>query len=121
MAEGKYGQDVVDAVRRARETPDHLLPRVEHREEPPSGVGAIVEMLRVLLRMKCDDSHVAAKLVASAADLEAIAADDEADVPALSGWRRDLFGRHALDLKHGRIALAVVDRRVRIVPTVMGE
>jgi len=121
MAEGKYGQDIIDAVRRAREMPDHLLPRVEPREEPPSGVGAIVEMLRVLLRMKCDDDHVAAKLIASASDLEAIAADDEADVPALSGWRRELFGRHALDLKHGRIALAVVDRRVRIVPTVMGE
>jgi len=121
LAEGKYGQDIIDAVRRARETPEHLLPHVEHRDEPPPGAGAIVEMLRVLLRMKCDDNHVAGKLIASAADLDAIAADDEADVPALSGWRREIFGRHALDLKHGRIALAVVDRRVRIVQTVMGE
>lgn len=121
LAEGKYGRDIVDAVRLGVETPEHLAPRIETKEEPPSGVGAIVEMLRVLLRMKCDDNHVAGKLVASAADLEAMAADDEADVPALSGWRRELFGRHALDLKHGRVALAVVDRRVRIVPTVVGE
>ncbi|HEY0836460.1 MAG TPA: ribonuclease D [Azospirillum sp.] len=116
FAEGKQGADVLAAVQRGVAIPDSECPRVEPREELPPGLTPIIELLRVLLKMKCDENHVASKLVASAADLESIAADDDADVPALHGWRRELFGEDALALKHGRIALAVQDRRVRIVP-----
>jgi len=56
--------------------------------------------------------HVAAKVIATVDDLERIAADDHADVPALSGWRRELFGEKALALKHGKLSLAVEDGRV---------
>ena len=73
----------------------------------------------MLLRMVCEEENVAPKLIASAADLEAIAADDNADVPALHGWRRDAFGEKALGLKHGRMALAIVGRRVIAVPTII--
>jgi ribonuclease D len=68
--------------------------------------------------MKCDEHGVAQKLVAGTADIEAIAADDAADVPALSGWRRELFGEDALRLKHGRLALGFCTdgRRLRLVP-----
>jgi len=66
--------------------------------------------------MRCEDHEVAQKLVASADDLELIAADDGADVPALSGWRREIFGADALALKHGRLALTTVGRRVKVVP-----
>ena len=121
FAEGKQGADVLAAVQRGLEIPESDLPRLEQREEPPAGTAPIVELLRVLLKMKCDENHVASKLVASAADLELIAIDDEADVPALHGWRRELFGEDALALKHGRIALAILDRRVRIVPTEVVE
>ncbi len=116
FAEGRQGQEVLAAVQRGLNLPESEWPRVEPREELPPGLAPVIELLRVLLKMKCDENHVASKLVASAADLEAIAADDEAEVPALAGWRRELFGDDALALKHGRIALAVVDRRVRIVP-----
>jgi len=116
FAEGKQGTDVLAAVQRGLDLPESECPRVEAREELPPGLTPIIELLRVLLKMKCDENHVASKLVASAADLEAIAAADNADVPALHGWRRELFGEDALALKHGRIALAVQDRRVRIVP-----
>lgn len=121
FAEGRQGSDVLAAVQRGLDVPESELPRVEPREEPPQGIAPIVELLRVLLKMKCDENHVASKLVASAADLEAIAADDNADVPALHGWRRELFGDDAIALKHGRIALAILDRRVRIVPTEVVE
>ncbi len=80
------------------------------------GAASVVELLRVLLKMKCEDHHVASKLVASAADLDAIAADDHADVPALSGWRRELFGKDALALKRGRLALAISGTRIKLVP-----
>ena len=57
--------------------------------------------------MTAERNAVAAKVIATVDDLERIAADDEADVPALKGWRRELFGEKALALKHGRLALAV--------------
>ena len=58
---------------------------------------------------------MAPKLVASAADLEQIAISDKAEVPALSGWRRDLFGEDALKLKRGELALVLDGARVRVV------
>jgi ribonuclease D len=76
----------------------------------------LIELLRVLLKMRCEDNGVAQKLIASADDLELIAADDGAEVPALHGWRREIFGADALALKRGRLALTVVGRRVKVVP-----
>ncbi len=119
FTDGWQGAEVLGAIQRALDLPEEELPRVELRDEPPAGLAPVVELLRVLLKMKCDEHHVATRLVASAADLDAIAADDDAKAPALSGWRREVFGEHALALKNGRMALAIVDRRVRIVPTVI--
>jgi ribonuclease D len=73
---------------------------------------ATVELLKVLLRMTAESHGVAAKVIATMDDLDRIAADDEADVPAMSGWRRELFGEKALALKQGRLALAVERNRV---------
>jgi ribonuclease D len=73
-------------------------------------------MLRVLLKIQCEQHGVAQKLIASASDLDHIAADDNADVPALSGWRRDIFGGAAIELKHGRIALTIRNRKPIVVP-----
>ena len=64
---------------------------------------ATVELLKVLLRMTAERHGVAAKVIATVDDLDRIAADDAADVPALAGWRRELFGEKALALKHGRL------------------
>ena len=79
-------------------------PWMKKRQSAGSSISAslhwsnTVELLRVLLKTRCEAHDVAQKLVASAADLELIAADDEAPVPALSGWRRELFGEDALAL-----------------------
>ncbi len=121
FAEGRQGVELLAAVQRGQAIPESELPSLEPREEAPMGIAPIVELLRVLLKMKCDENHVASKLVASSADLEAIAADDDADVPALHGWRRELFGDDAIALKHGRTALTILDRRVRVVPTQVME
>jgi ribonuclease D len=69
-------------------------------------------LLKVLLRMTAEKNHVAAKVIATIDDLEQISMDDAADVPALHGWRRELFGDSALALKHGKLALAVENGRV---------
>ncbi len=115
MAEGWQGAGLLAAVERGNAIPDDRRPRVAARQALPKGVGPTIELLRVLLKMKCDAHGVAQKLVASAGDLELIAAADDADVAALRGWRRGLFGDDALALKHGKIALAVDDNRVSTV------
>ncbi|EWY39960.1 ribonuclease D [Skermanella stibiiresistens SB22] len=116
VAEGRWGSELLAAVERGIATPVDACPTGEPRAELPPGLAPIVELLRVLLKMKCEDEEVATKLVASSSDLEAIAADDDAPVPALKGWRRDMFGDAALALKHGRVGLAIEDKRVRLVP-----
>jgi ribonuclease D len=71
-----------------------------------------VELLKVLLRMVSEQHGVAAKVIATVEDLERIATDDRADVAALHGWRREMFGEQAIALKRGRLALAVDKGRV---------
>ena len=106
----------VDAVRRALALPDAELPELEQQVRLPRGVGPVVDLLRVLLKSKCEEHRVAQRLVATTSDLEAIAAEDAPDVPALEGWRLEVFGRSALALKRGELGLAVRDGQVGIVP-----
>ncbi|ACI98944.1 ribonuclease D [Rhodospirillum centenum] len=115
LAQGRYGTEVLAAIQTALALPPDQLPRPDPRNDMPPGIAPTVELLRVLLKMVCDANDVASKLVANVSDLEAIAADDEADVPALKGWRRELFGEPALKLKHGRLALAIEKRKVKLV------
>ncbi len=105
QAEGKWGQALLAAVAAAQALPDAECPHLDPKSEPPKGIGPLVELLRVLLKTACDKEDVAQKLVASQSDLEAIAADDTAQVPALHGWRFEVFGQLALELKHGRLGL----------------
>ncbi len=112
----QVARDVLEAVERGRDVPDDQCPVIEERPQLPRGIGPLVDLLKVLVKMKCDEEEVAQKLVVNAADLELIAADDNADVPALKGWRRELFGEDALRLKHGQLALASDGRAVRLIP-----
>jgi ribonuclease D len=107
----KWGEAIIDAVKRGLARDLKTLPKIERPKGAPNGQ-ATVELLKVLLRMTAERHGVAAKVIATMDDLDRIAADDEADVPALSGWRRELFGDKALALKHGRLALAVEHNRV---------
>src|SRR5215467_13219874 len=107
----KWGEAIVEAVKRGLACDLKTLPRIERPKGAINGQ-ATVELLKVLLRMTAERHGVAAKVIATMDDLDRIAADDEADVPALHGWRRELFGERALALKHGRLALAVEHNRV---------
>ncbi|MFG1417991.1 ribonuclease D [Xanthobacter sp. V0B-10] len=108
----RYGEAVLEAVKRGLARDPRALPRIERDKPLPNGANATVELLKVLLRMTAEQNAVAAKVIATTDDLERIAVDDEADVPAMKGWRRELFGERALALKAGRIALAVEKGRV---------
>jgi len=107
----RSGAEIIVAVERALAVDPKKLPELEKQDRKPYNPAA-VELLKVLLRMTSDTEGVAAKIIATVDDLEAIAADDEADVPALKGWRRELFGEKALSLKNGRLALAFSKGRV---------
>ena len=115
LAEGRIGGDILAAVARGLALPEADLPQVPPPPDLPRGIGPVVELLKVLLKLKCDEHDVAPKLIASAADLERIAADDEAPVPALHGWRREVFGEDALALKHGRLAVTMQGKRLALV------
>jgi ribonuclease D len=103
----RAAEEILAAVKRALALPKEQLPKVPKHRPMPNGNGAAVDLLKVLLKMTSETHGVAAKVIATVDDLEAIAADDSADVPALHGWRRELFGEAALKLKRGAIALAV--------------
>jgi ribonuclease D len=106
---------VVAAIQAALALPKSALPPIPEPVILPRGIGPIVDLLRVLLKYRCEEAEVAQRLVASTADLEAIAVDDRADVPAMHGWRREIFGEDALALKAGRLALAVHGRRPVVI------
>jgi len=107
----KWGEGILEAVKRGLARDPKTLPQID-RPKPAQNGSAIVELLKVLLRMTSEKHGVAAKVIATVDDLDRIAADDDADVPALKGWRRDLFGEKALELKHGQLALVLERGRV---------
>jgi ribonuclease D len=110
----RWGEAIIAAVSRGLERDPKTLP-LQPRFQPAANGAAIVELLKVLLRMVSESHHVAAKVIATVDDLERIAADDNADVPAMSGWRRELFGDRAVALKHGKLALAIEKGKVAAV------
>jgi len=107
----KWGADIIAAVQRGLARDLATLPKLEKPRNNSNGA-AIVELLKVLLRMTSERYGVASKVIATVDDLEEIAADDEAEVAALQGWRRELFGEAALALKRGQLALAIERGRV---------
>jgi ribonuclease D len=112
----KFGPKLIEAVERAQAIPEADLPAVPRGRAAPDGSGAAVDLLKVLLKLTSQANGVASKVIATVDELEKIAADDDADVPALRGWRRELFGEKALTLKRGELALAFDGRAVVAVP-----
>jgi ribonuclease D len=110
----RWGEAIVEAVGRGLGRDVRTLPRPLRLPNSANG-SAAVELLKVLLRMVSERHHVAPKVIATVDDLERIAADDHAAVPALAGWRRELFGEKAIALKHGKLALAIEKGKVAAV------
>ena len=82
------------------------------RYRGPSPKGAVGDLVRVLLKAVSEEHGVAARIIATSDDIDALVLDDNADVPALKGWRRKLFGEKALAIKHGKIGLAATRKGV---------
>ena len=116
LKNGTVVTTLLSAVQQALALPEAKLPKLTPLERLPRDIGPVVDLLKVLLKMTSERQGVAQKLIATVSDLERIAADDGADVPALTGWRRDIFGADALALKKGQLGLAIRNRKVQVMP-----
>jgi len=112
---GEIAEGILRAVKVAMELPADRLPRAENGREALQVNPALADLLRVLLKAKAEEAGVAQRLIASAEELDAIAAGRR-DVAALRGWRGELFGADALRLCNGEIALSARGTSVRIIP-----
>ncbi len=118
LREGRRGEiadGILAAIAAAEALPAAALPRLSEPVPRKPGAEALADLLRVLLKAKADAAGVAQRLVASGADLDALASEDAPDIPVLRGWRYDLFGRDALRLKRGEVALSADGARVKVV------
>ena len=117
FSNSRSAASLMEAIERGLAMKEEDIPVVEGPEPLPPGIGPLVELLKVLLKIKCEEHDVAQKLVANVADLERIAAHAEPDVPALKGWRRELFGEDALRLKRGELAIGANGRKILLIET----
>ena len=117
FAQSKQAKNLLQAISDGRNMDPDSVPSVKHNNRPQVPAPAsVVDLLKVTLKYVCESHGVASKLISNVADLEAIALDDQANVNALKGWRRKLFGEIALDVKHGKLAVALEDGEITIEP-----
>ena len=106
---------LMEAIEAGRKLTKKDLPPPPPVVDNRPGIGPLVDLLKVLLKYCCEENQVAPKLIANVADLERIASDDNPDVKCMEGWRKDVFGAAAMDLKNGRLALASENDRILII------
>lgn len=117
FSNSRLAPGLMESIERGLAMKEEDIPVVEGPEPLPAGVGPLVELLKVLLKQKCEEHDVAQKLVANVSDLELIAAHSEADVPAMKGWRREIFGEDALCLKRGELAIGAKGKKIVLIDT----
>jgi ribonuclease D len=116
FARSARAREIVEAVKRGLARDPKSLPPLEHGPSLPAEAGAMVDLLRVLLKAAAGRHGVAPRLIADSEDLERIAMEAEPDIGALKGWRRELFGEDALRLKRGELALGMRRGEVVVMP-----
>ena len=115
------GASLLAAIAEAKALPEEALPVVHLHRGTARPSPALVALLKVLLAAKSEQHHVAARLIADSSDLDRLATEEAPDIPALHGWRREIFGADAEALKAGSVALGVEGRKVKLVPIAYGS
>lgn len=105
FARGRLGSSILNCIEKAMALPEQELPNRPPRAERPETPSPVVELLKVLLKMKSEEHAVAQKLLGSMDDLERLARDPEAESPLTHGWRDEIFGQAAKALLNGNLAL----------------
>ncbi len=112
MAEGRVGAELLKSIEVALASPQNNWPKVTKKKQLSQSTMAVVDILKMLLKIISAEHEVAPKIIANTTDLEEIALNDDADVPALNGWRREIFGTEAIAVKHGRLAIGMKDGKI---------
>ena len=122
MAKGPGGKEILKAVERGLAVPEDRLPRTPKKPDLPQGIGPVADLLKVFLKMICEQTGVAQKLIANAADIDQIAAfGQDANVEAMKGWRYELFGEAAVKLRNGEMGLAIKNKKVVLLENPNGD
>ncbi|MEO0621478.1 MAG: ribonuclease D [Pseudomonadota bacterium] len=107
--------EILAAVAEGLACPDERLPRLPPPVRRREGSAAVSDLLRVFLKARADELGIASKLLATSAELDALAGEDDPDVPALRGWRYESFGRDALRIRDGSLALCVGENGIELI------
>jgi ribonuclease D len=113
FAQSRNGAAILEAIAAGLALPADQIPQLERSERVPETDSGLVDALKLLLKLKSDESGVAARLIANASDIERLAAYAEPEISATQGWRREVFGAAAMDLKAGRLVLKIEDGKLR--------
>jgi len=116
FARSQRAKEILEAVKVGLARDPKTLPKIERNEALSAEASATLELLKVLLKAAAAEHGVAPRIIADSEDLEQLATSDEANILALQGWRRTLFGEAALKLKRGELALTLVKGEVRAIP-----
>ena len=111
---GKIAKGILDSIKAAEDLKFEQVNYVTKVPKSLNGNSALSDMLRVLLKAKSEELGVAAKLIANSSDLDSLASG-ERTVPALSGWRHQVFGREALELCDGKVGLVLQGKNIRTI------
>ena len=115
LAKARAGKELIAIVHEIKQLPANLLPQLPNQELPPKDTANLIDLFKILLKEISEQNEVAPRVIASIADLQEIAMNDNANVPALKGWRRELFGEIVLKVKHGELAVIIENKRVKLV------
>ena len=111
----KYGEKLLKAVKIGSDIPNEELPLVQAKKPLPRDIGPATDLLKVLLKMRSEEHGIAQKLISTTQELEKISAyGEKADVLALHGWRRHIFGEDALKLASGSIGITIEKKKLKI-------
>ncbi len=112
LANGHVGETLLGLIKKAENSDKSTWPSVVRKKPVPPAASATLDVLRMLLKIQSAQHGVAGKLIASKEDLEALALGENNDSPVLKGWRYEVFGKDAIDLKEGRIAIGLKDEKI---------
>ncbi len=116
FANSSRGNELLKAIKKGLAMPESKLPKRKKGEDLPSGLAPSIELLKVLLKITSEEHNVAHRLIANASDLEQIAAyKEKAEVPAMSGWRKKIFGINALEMLNGNLALSMEENKMQLL------
>lgn len=116
FARSARAREIVEVVKAGLDRDIATVPKLSTGQALTPEATAISDLLRVLLKACAARHRVATRLIAASSDLDLIASEDEPDVDALKGWRRELFGEEALRIKRGEVAVTVIDGEIQTVP-----